>query len=193
MLPLDDPGWSQLRHAYGSGSDIPAWIQEVESRLQNKRASDENLLLEIGDNLCHQWGTYDGTYAAIPHLVQLCTKAPSHDEIRIRLLEMIGWCVACLRLNRTEARGDLIRWFEESVLIARDLIAESLPFVSDSLESQAKLRNLLAAFATCHGNAPLGLLLFELDEGGFRCDNCQAFIRPMQSSMNAFWVERRSN
>jgi hypothetical protein len=105
---------------------------------------------------------------------------------------MIGWCVACLRLNRTEASGDLIRWFEESVPIARDLIAESLPFVTDSSGSQDNLRNLLAAFAACHGNAPLGLLLFELDAGGFRCDNCREFIQPMESSMNAFWVEGKS-
>jgi hypothetical protein len=105
---------------------------------------------------------------------------------------MVGWCVACLRLNRTEASGDLIRWFEESVPVARDLIAESLPFVTDSSGSQDNLRNLLAAFATCHGNAPLGLFLFELNAGGFRCDNCKEFIQPMESSMNPFWVEGKS-
>lgn len=191
MLPLDDPAWSRLSHAYGSGSDIPVWIQKVESRLENRQPIDD-LLIEMGDHLCHQWSTYDGTYAAIPHLVRICANTAPDNDVRLRLLEIIGWSTACLRLNRTDATDALIQWFEDSVPIARDLIAESLPSVSDSRGSQDNLRNLLAAFATCHGNAPLGLLLFELDAGGFRCDNCREFIQPMQSSMNPFWVEGKS-
>lgn len=189
MLSLDDPAWSRLSHAYGSGSDIPGWIQEVESRLERRQPIDDELLVAIW-SLCDQWSTYDGTYAAIPHLVRLCAASAPDDETRVRLLRIVGWCIACLRLNRTEAGADLISWFEESVPIARDLIAESLPFVTDSAGSQDNLRNLLAAFATCHGNAALGFVLFELDAGGFKCDTCKTFLQPMESSLNPFWVER---
>jgi hypothetical protein len=192
MLPLEDPAWNQLSHAYGSGSDIPGWIRNVESRLKENQPIDDELWNSIW-SLCHQWGTYDGTYAAIPHFVRMCAASPPDNSTRIQLLWIVGWCVACLRLNRTEAAADLIPWFEESIPIARDLIAESLPFVTDTPGSQDNLRNLIAAFATCHGNAPLGFVLFELDAGGFRCDNCREFIQPMESSLNPFWVERKGS
>jgi hypothetical protein len=187
MLPLDDATWNELHHAYGSGADIPGWIRNVESRLEGNQPIDD--LLDGIWNLCHQWSTYDGTYAAIPHFIRLCANTSPRNSVRIQLLWMIGWWVACLRLNRTDAAAQLIGWFEESVPIARDLIAESLPFVTDSPSSQGNLRNLLAAFATCHGNAALGFVLFELDAGGFKCDNCKSFIQPMESSLNPFWLE----
>ena len=108
-------------------------------------------------NFVHDWSTYDSTYAALPHVVQLCRDLPAHDPNRMQLLCFIGWCVVCLRLNETEAAQELTRWFEESVPVARDLIAASLPFAQDS---QDRLRNLLAAFAACHGNAPPWLAAF---------------------------------
>ena len=188
MLLLDDPRWERLRHGHGSGADIPGWIQGIEKRLEQNQPIDDDLAVEIS-SLCHQWSTYDGTYAAIPHVVRLCAAAPAHSDARQWLLYHVGWCVACLRLNRTEADADLIGWFEESVPTARDLIAESLPFAADPPGSQDNLRNLLAALAACHGNAPLAFVLFELDAGGFRCDHCQEFILPMESSLNPFWVE----
>jgi hypothetical protein len=190
MLPLDDPAWKQLSHGYGSGSDIPAWIHHVGAHLTGEQSKDD--VLDSIWQLCDDWSTYDGTYAAIPHLIRLCADAPPDNDARIRLLDFIGWCVACLRLNGTQAATDLICWFEEAVPIARDLIAESLPFVTDSPDSQDNLRNLLAAFAACHGNAPLGFVLFELDAGGFRCNECKEFIQPMESSLNPFWVEGKS-
>ena len=181
MLPLDDPFWSDLGHAYGSGTDIPDWIRDLEE----SGFGDEFPISAI----CHQLTTYDGTYAAIPHLVRVCAADSPESLSRIRILNFVGWCVACLRLNRTVAPNTLVSWFKASVPRARDLIAESLPFVTDSPGSQANLQGLLAAFASCHGEPDLGFVLYDLEGGGNICPNCDAFIKPMES-FNPFWVEK---
>jgi hypothetical protein len=107
------------------------------------------------------------------------------------ILAWIGWCVACLRLNRTKAPDQLIDWFEESVPTARDLIAETLPYVdvAEKAYRLRTLRDLLAAFATCHGNPALGFVLFELEAGGAQCWHCSNFFQPMESTLNPFWLE----
>ena len=101
--------------------------------------------------------------------------------------ESTYWWVTCLRLNETPVSSDINGWFEKAVPAARDLIAESLPHVADSTGNRTRLNNVLGAFASCHGNAPLASLLFELEAGGFQCDKCKAFVDPMESTMNAFW------
>jgi hypothetical protein len=140
--------------------------------------------------MCHQWSTYDSTLAVIPHLVAMCRGQPPQSIARINLLAWIGWCVACIRLNKQDGAEQLKQWYNDSVALARDLIAESLPFALDADGQPPSVREVLAAFAACHGNHALAFVLFELEAGGFRCDHCHSFITPLQSSMNPFWVER---
>ena len=135
--------------------------------------------------MCDDWSTYDGTLAAVPHLVEICRQQPPGSPARIDLLAWIGWCAACSRLNHQDGPAPLKVWYDASLLLARDLIAESLPFTRE-----VEVRGLLAAFAACHEHPALAFILYELEAGGFRCDHCRSFILPMESSMNPFWVER---
>jgi hypothetical protein len=187
MLPLNDRSWLQLQYAGGSASALPGVLRRLEESVETGTVDDE-LMVELSET-CHQWSTYDATYAVVPHLVRICAAARPDNVRRIELLSWIGWCVACLRLNRTEAPAALIGWFEESVPRARDLIAESLPYVDvrESGRELRTLRSLLAAFATCHGNPALGFVLSELEAGGTKCAQCGAFFEPMKSSLNPLW------
>jgi hypothetical protein len=192
MLPLDDPSWAQLSYAYGSASTLPKVILHLQDCIDSGAEPNDDLMDTLWDT-CHQWTTYDSTYATLPHLVRICARSRPEDTSRIMILTWIGWCVACLRLNQTEAPDQLVDWFEESVPVARDLIAQSLPYVDvrETAYELRTLRGLLAAFATCHGNASLGFVLYELEAGGTKCGHCGNFFQPMKSSLNPFWLEQQ--
>lgn len=187
MLPLDDALWNDLSPKTYAPR-YPALLRElgetIKSGKYNRSSLDELW------TMCCDWSTFDSTFAAVPHLVDICRKQPPAHIARIQLLAWVGWCVACIHLNRQDGPEQLKQWYNESVPVARDLIAESLPFTRDPVGEQGNLRTLLAAFAACHGNPALALILYELEAGGFRCDHCHAFIAPMKSSMNPMWLER---
>jgi hypothetical protein len=187
MLPLDDKLWSNLNHK-SWGPLYPEVLRHLNDTIAADRYS-RDCLVEL-ETMCHQWSTYELTLAAVPHLVDICRKLPSESTARIDLLAWAGWCVACIHLNRQDGSEQLKKWFNESITVARDLIAQSLPFTHDSDGEPSNVRQLLAAFAACHGNAALAFMLYELEAGGFKCDHCKSFILPMESSMNPFWVER---
>ena len=139
--------------------------------------------------ICHDWSTYDSTYAAIPHLVEICGTMSLDSPTRVQLLVFVGWCVACLRLNKTTAPKDIIDFFEGSLPIASRLTAETLAAMTEFGNGDPRLRGLLASLAATHGDCPLAFVLYELDSGGYRCDHCNEFVRPLRSSMNPFWSE----
>jgi len=188
MLPLDDPVWAELRQCYGSGEEIPVAIRRLQTQIADGKYSDEELV-DLANFCCHQWSTCDGTYAAIPHLIGICQELPPASQPRMDLLHLIGWWVACLRLDQTQASEELIGWFNEALTVARDLTAESLPFVQDDADVSWKLSDFLGAFSALHGDPALAFVLFELQEGGADCGQCGNFIRPLESPMNPFWDE----
>jgi hypothetical protein len=189
MLPLDDPRWNEMTCARGSAARLPAIIERLQHCLDESTEVDRDPLGELSET-CHQWSTYDSTYAIVPHLVQICARTRPGNVGRIEVLAWVGWCVACLRLNRTAAPPELVDWFEESVLTARLLIAESLPHVAveEKVYHLRTLRSLLAAFAACHGNPGLAFVLYELESGGTKCGHCGNFFEPMKSSLNPFFT-----
>lgn len=189
MLPLDDKLWSDLNHK-GWGPLYPGVLRQLNARIAAGTYSHD-CLVDL-ETMCHQWGTCELTLAAVPHLIDICRKLRPDSTARIELLAWVGWCVACIHLNRQDGSEQLKQWYNESVPVARDLIAESLPFTHDS-DGEPMVRELLAAFAACHGNPALAFILHELEAAGFKCDHCKSFILPMESSMNPFWVERNND
>lgn len=187
MLLLDDTLWSNLNPKPYAPS-YPAQLRQLSETI----AAGEYSPSSLGDlcTMCWDWNTFDSTFAAVPHLIDICRKLPPETTARIDLLAWVGWCVACIHLNRQDGPEQLKQWYKESVPVARDLIAESLPFTQDPAGEQDNVRELLAAFAACHGHPALAFILYELEAGGFKCDHCKSFILPMESSMNPMWVER---
>jgi len=184
MLSLDDTLWSNL-NPKTFAPRYPALLRELTETI----AAGKYSLDSLGDlcTMCWDWSTFDSTFASVPHLVHICRKQPPEATARIDLLAWVGWCVACIHLNRQDGPVQLKQWYNDSVPVARDLIAESLPFTHASAGEQRNVRELLAAFAACHGNPALAFILYELEAGGFKCDHCKSFILPMKSSMNPMW------
>jgi hypothetical protein len=184
MLPLDDARWSRLDPKSYAPS-YPARLRELAGAIAAGRYARDSL----GDliTMCDQWSTYDSTLAVVPHLVDICHQQPPDAFARIDLLAWIGWCVACVHLNRQGGPEQMKEWYSASIWVARDLIAESLPFTHDSDNGESQVRELLAAFAACHGKPALAFILYELEAGGFKCDHCHSFILLMESSMNPLW------
>src|SRR5688572_11277266 len=190
MLPLDDKLWSNLNHK-GWGPVYPGVLRRLNDAIAAGQYS-RDCLVDLA-TMCHQWSTYELTLAAVPHLVDICRKLPPESTARIELLAWVGWCVACIRLNQQDGPEQLKRWYSESLTVARDLIAESLPFTHDADGEQGNLRKLLAAFAACHGKPALAFILYELEAGGFTCDHCNSFILPVESSMNPMWEPKKGS
>lgn len=185
MLAIASSRWADLRTGNGNASDFPGVLTTL-------RVADDETAIECAFRLCdvcHDWSTYDATYAVTPHLVHQCVERKPDDETRIRLLSMTGWFTACLRLNQTPADSDLIEWHAEALPTAALLASESLPFTVASRDAPpvVQTRTMCAAFAAFHGDYPLSFILYELDAGGTKCPTCNSFFSPYRSSLNPFF------
>src|SRR5437660_4295435 len=101
MLPLDSKRWSELSHAYGDASDIPALLVELES-LPPDVGSEAEPYFSLWSALCHQGDVYDGSYAAVPHMVRIMGTAPERVPMTLFLM------VACIEIARFKGRGPAI-------------------------------------------------------------------------------------
>jgi HEAT repeat protein len=61
---LDDIDWSELRHAYGSASDVPALLRALAD-------GEEEPLNELFGNIHHQGTVYEATSYAVPFLIEV--------------------------------------------------------------------------------------------------------------------------
>jgi hypothetical protein len=187
MLPLNDPRWAELRHAYGRGDEIAAWLRSLRTGFSSEvHSSDQH----PWDSLCHQWTVYPATFAAIPHIVDIVAEHPPEERRRVELLSFVGWSIACAQLSGDEPPSFLASDYAAGVRRAVGLIVESLPYAElkddDSYSPAHRYRILLSSLAACHGAYELALILAELKDGA-KCSNCQTWFKPLESSMNPFW------
>ena len=71
---LDEIGWASLSHAYGGAGDVPALLRQAGS------AGDVagEAISELYGSLFHQGTVYPATGAAVPFIVELAQRAPTH-------------------------------------------------------------------------------------------------------------------
>ena len=179
MLSLDDPRWEILRFAHGSAKKIPPILRKIQSAASRGVPFDFDSVSDLWE-ICHQWSTYDATYATLPHLTAICSSLDPNNDLRISLLDLYGWAMVCLRLNSTSAPNDIVSFFEMSVPVTRELIRQSLGDVTPG----RSLRTLLGALAGCSGDSELGLAIYQLYDGTVHCDGCGALIQPMRTGFN---------
>jgi len=72
MIELDDPIWSELRHPYGAGTEVPTQLK----RIQDAKYLPEEFWDDFGNTLCHQWSIGSASVAALPHLVRIAADNP---------------------------------------------------------------------------------------------------------------------
>ena len=80
---LDDVPWSELTHAYGKATDVPALIRSLVSA---DKAEREHALHELFGNIWHQGTVYRATIYALPFLVDLLRDPHTPDRDALALL-----------------------------------------------------------------------------------------------------------
>jgi hypothetical protein len=101
MLPYDCERWSELSHAYGPATDIPQLLAQLES-LPPDGGSEAEPYFSLWSALCHQGDVYDGSYAAMPHIVRIIATTP--ERVPWTLFQMI----ACIEIARVKGRGPTV-------------------------------------------------------------------------------------
>jgi hypothetical protein len=74
-LPLDDPRWGTLRHAYGDADDVPEMLRALAA------GGPGDVWEPIWSSLCHQGDTYSASYAAVPHVVAIGAQLPRAAQL----------------------------------------------------------------------------------------------------------------
>ena len=78
MVPLDSPRWEALRHAYGSGGDVPDLIRAIEDE-KNPNYRDGGTWFEVYSSLYHQYSTYSAMSAALSNEATFAlSRGPPH-------------------------------------------------------------------------------------------------------------------
>lgn len=130
--------WSQLRHAYGDATDVPAMLTRV---ADDDRAEHAEGLTDLLAAICHQGTAYSATLAAIPSLLAVLRRLPRGD--RAPMLSGLG--------SIAQSRGDGVREAE-----LHDALALDLPLLASLLRDGTSTERALT-LAMLTGPAFAGL------------------------------------
>jgi hypothetical protein len=73
---LDEVGWTELSHAYGSANDVPAMLRQAASGGHAAKEALEDLYGIV----FHQGTVYTATVATVPFLIELARWAPTYRD-----------------------------------------------------------------------------------------------------------------
>jgi hypothetical protein len=157
LLPLDDPYWSDLRHAYGSASDIPPLLAQLR-HFPGESSSRDEPWLSLWSALYHQEDIFEASFAAVPHIVDSLAVDPARASLSYFLLP------ASIEIARASGElqpsGQLVQPYHEALGRIPALVAASSRPGWDSTLCTAAL----AAVAAATGNHQTAGLLLSVDE-----------------------------
>ena len=99
MLPLEDPRWDSLQHAYGAATDIPDLLRALERASGPTSDYRDEPWFSLWSSLCHQGDIYSASYAAVPHIVRIASAAAGPIAFGFFLLP------ASIEVARHQGRG----------------------------------------------------------------------------------------
>jgi hypothetical protein len=155
MLSLDSAEWANLRHAYGSASDIP----ELLRRLEMCPASDGSTepWLSIWSSLAHQGDVCSASFAAIPHIVRVLSITPT--QVTDDFFRFPPWIEICRQRANISVPVDLSPAYFEALSKLPELVgaATAREWGPDFLTAA------MAALAAGKGFASVAEAALELD------------------------------
>jgi hypothetical protein len=151
MLSLDDPRWTELDTAYGSGETIAQWLERflVDDPAAAQAAWDS---FDAWGYICHQFTVYAASFAAVPHLVEYGGRLRLPESLRLRfdVLHLVGWIAIGYHMNDgLKCPDDLQADFRAAMEASRPLICEQLQYAEDEHD----LRCMFEALAGVTGNS----------------------------------------
>ena len=154
MLNLDSPVWSELRHAYGTASDIPPLIRQLQG-LPTSAGNDEPWFT-LWSALAHQGDVYDASFAAVPHVVAALAQDPlSADET---YFQFPAWVEICRAKSGIEVPESLASSYFEALSRLPSLVAAASVRFWDA----GFLACALSAIAAAKGQPEIAEAVLEL-------------------------------
>lgn len=146
---LDEINWSQLHHAYGEASDVPALIRKLLSQDKDER---DKAVHELFGNIWHQGTVYEASSHAVPSLYELLKLPETPDKL------IVAFLLADLATGRSylyqhvKNEKDKVTW--QKILAERgetleDAIAREQAYESKVRESIRKEFTLLYPYLSC--------------------------------------------
>jgi hypothetical protein len=162
VLPLDDPRWATLTHAFGAATDVPGWLRSL--------AAGKDVWQPLWSALCDD-AVYPATYAAVPHLVDIAATLPPRAQLPF-------WTFVA-EVARTRAPAPIPKLldadYHAAIPRARKLAFATLDArVVDEREAAV----LLAALAALAGHPTISHALEALadDDLAIPCPDCEALV-----------------
>jgi hypothetical protein len=156
MISLDSPEWANLRHAYGSASDIPALLRELETLPRSEGNAEP--WFSIWSALAHQGDVYSASFAAVPHVVRVLATAPAAASSAY--FQFPTRIEICRQRHKLAVPDDLSHDYFEALEMLAGLVCAATVRDWDS----DFLRCALSAMALSKGFALMAEAVQELDD-----------------------------
>jgi hypothetical protein len=167
MLSLDSPAWSTLRHAYGSASDVPELLRQLESFPKSEGNSEP--WFSIWSALAHQGDVYTASFAAVPHVIRILASDPSAASFDY--FQFPAWVEICRQRQAVDVPDDLSGDYFAGLRTLGSLVCA----VIDRTWDRDFLVCALAALAVSKGFAVVGEAIQELND-----DTAEAFLKEIR-------------
>lgn len=156
MISLRDAVWAELTHAYGPASDIPDLISKISSHPKGKNFVGDPYC-DLWSALCHQGNVYSASYAALPHLVELCRNNPHETNFSVAQLAV------SIEMQRLQGRGPkVVQFLQSDYLNAVKILPEVVTQMHVAQPSEDLVRIGAASFALQVGNGVWAAALMEM-------------------------------
>ena len=159
MLPLDDPRWKDLQHAYGDAADIPDMLRSLASSTGPKQSYRDEPWFTLWSSLCHQGDVYTASYVAVPHIVQIASEAKAPIDGSFFHLPV------AIEVARRTGRGpDIPETLAEDYHCAIGRLMENVNLHQDQPWDRSMLLSIAAAQAVVKGHIEVAAALLNLDD-----------------------------
>jgi hypothetical protein len=154
MLALESHRWSQLTHAYGPATDIPALLRALKT-LPAAEGKNEPWF-SLWSALAHQGDVFESSYAAVPHVVEALTTAP--DKADASYFHFPAWVEICRAKGGPSIPNDLEAPYFEALQRLPALVSAA----SHASWSPEHLGCCMAALAVAKGQPAMAEAALEL-------------------------------
>jgi hypothetical protein len=121
VLSLESHRWAELKHAYGSASDIPPLLERL--RKLPKSGGDAEPWFTLWSALAHQGDVYSASFAAVPHVVAALATDPAQADSSF--FQFPAWVEICRAKRHVPVPPDLEASYFESLARLPALVGEA--------------------------------------------------------------------
>ena len=158
-LPLDDPAWGSLSHAYGSADDVPGLLRALEASPRPTIDYQDEPWFTLWSSLCHQGDVYTASYAAVPNIVRIALEADWPIDFSFLMLP------TAIEIARGEERAPLVPDFLEAAYRAAiEALVDCVLRHSGQEWDNSFVRSGLAAMAVAKGHRSIAEAIIDLDD-----------------------------